>query len=229
MRRADRLFELLQILRRSRRPRTAQSLADEVETSRRTIYRDLAVLRDQGMPIRGEAGIGFVLDAGFDLPPLSFTPREVDAIALGARWVASHADPAMANAALDVLSKVATVLPANARGRLASPVVTTAPSRDQIRSDTEPLEDLRNATYDEVTLRIRYLDASGGRTERTVWPVLIGYLEDVRTLVAWCTLRDGFRWFRVDRIEHIERLHTPIPVPRRELVRRWHVQVEQRL
>src|ERR1044072_4247235 len=107
MRRADRLFQIIQILRRTRKPLTADVIAAELETSKRTVYRDIAPLMGQRVPIRGEAGIGYVLEGGFDLPPLMLTPDEIEAAVLGAQWVAGHADSALGRAAGDLMAKIA--------------------------------------------------------------------------------------------------------------------------
>ena len=107
MRRADRLFQIIQVLRRSRNPLTADAIAEELETSKRTIYRDIATLIGQRVPIRGEAGMGYILEKGFDLPPLMLTPDEIEAAVLGAQWVAGHADPVLARAAEDRVAEEA--------------------------------------------------------------------------------------------------------------------------
>src|SRR5882762_4938446 len=110
MRRADRLFQIIQVLRRTRKPLTADAIAAELETSKRTIYRDIATLIGQRVPIRGEAGMGYILEKGFDLPPLMLTPDEIEAAVLGAQWVAGHADPVLARAAEDLMAKIADTL-----------------------------------------------------------------------------------------------------------------------
>src|SRR4051812_17690195 len=115
MRRADRLFQIIQILRRTRRPLTAEAIAAEVETSKRTIYRDIADLIGQQVPIRGEAGVGYILEGGFDLPPLMLTSDEIEAAVLGARWVAGRGDPALAQAALDLIAKISIAVPEKLR------------------------------------------------------------------------------------------------------------------
>src|SRR5580704_11778506 len=115
MRRADRLFQIIQILRRSTRPVTAADLAEELETSKRSIYRDISALIGQRVPIRGEAGFGYVLEGGFDLPPLMLTTEEVEAAVLGAQWVAGHGDAALARAARDLIAKIAATSPENLR------------------------------------------------------------------------------------------------------------------
>ena len=125
MRRADRLFEIIQVFRRARGPLTADAIAAELETSKRTIYRDIAALIGQRVPIRGEAGIGYVLEQGFDLPPLMLTSDEIEAVVLGAQWVAAHADPALAKAAAAVLAKVTAVVPEGLRAVIEDPAVGT--------------------------------------------------------------------------------------------------------
>src|SRR4051812_50029317 len=132
MRRADRLFQIIQVLRRTRKPLTADAIAAELETSKRTIYRDIATLMGQRVPIRGEAGMGYVLEAGFDLPPLMLTPDEIEAAVLGAQWVTARGDPALARAAQDLIAKIAAAVPERLR-----PIVLDPSSRT--RSDRLPI------------------------------------------------------------------------------------------
>ena len=115
MRRADRLFQIIQVLRRTRKPMTADAIAAELETSKRTIYRDIATLIGQRVPIRGEAGMGYILEKGFDLPPLMLTPDEIEACVLGAQWVTTHADAVLARAAQDLMAKIADTVPERLR------------------------------------------------------------------------------------------------------------------
>jgi predicted DNA-binding transcriptional regulator YafY len=220
MRKADRLFQIVQILRRTSRPITADAIAEELETSKRSVYRDIAALIGQRVPIRGEAGIGYVLDGGFDLPPLMLTADEIDAVALGVQWVAGHADPALARAARDVLAKVAAVLPEEMRGFLEDPSARTPPAWEQ-NADRVDAAQLRSAIRAARKLAIRYTDPSGAQTHRTVWPLVIGYLEAVRVLIAWCELRGGFRTFRLDRIDELVFLADPIPSDPATLRRKW--------
>src|SRR5215468_5331452 len=121
MRRADRLFQIIQVLRRTRKPLTADAIAAELETSRRTIYRDIATLIEQRVPIRGEAGMGYILEKGFDLPPLMLTPDEIEACVLGASWVTGHADAALARAAQDLMAKIADTVPERLRPFVLEP------------------------------------------------------------------------------------------------------------
>src|SRR5271155_1913791 len=128
MRRADRLFQIIQILRRTAKPVTANALAVELETSKRTVYRDIADLIGQRVPIRGEAGMGYVLETDFDMPPLMLTPDELEAAALGAQWVAGRNDPTLAAAARDLIAKIAAVAPERLRPFLVEPTVSAPPS-----------------------------------------------------------------------------------------------------
>ncbi|MGK6354825.1 helix-turn-helix transcriptional regulator [Sphingomonas sp. DT-207] len=221
MRKADRLFQIVQILRRTSRPVTAEAIAEELETSKRSVYRDIAALIGQRVPIRGEAGIGYVLDGGFDLPPLMLTTDEIDAVALGAQWVAGHADPVLARAAHDVLAKIATVLPEEMRPFLADPAARTPPSW-HAPVDTVDAARLRTAIRAARKLTIRYSDEAGRITERTVWPLVIGYLDAARVLIAWCELRRDFRSFRLDRIAGADFLEERIPHDPAALRRQWH-------
>src|SRR5207302_11334273 len=127
MRRADRLFQIIQVLRRTRKPLTADAIATELETSKRTIYRDIATLMGQRVPIRGEAGMGYILEKGFDLPPLMLTPDEIEAAVLGAQWVAGHTDPVLARAAQDLMAKIADTVPARLRPFVLEPASRARP------------------------------------------------------------------------------------------------------
>ena len=128
MRRADRLFQIIQVLRRTRKPLTADAIAAELETSKRTIYRDIATLIEQRVPIRGEAGMGYILEKGFDLPPLMLTPDEIEAAVLGAQWVAGHADAVLARAAQDLIAKIADTVPERLRPFVLEPASRARPA-----------------------------------------------------------------------------------------------------
>lgn len=220
MRRADRLFQIVQILRRASRPVTAEAIAEELETSKRSVYRDVAALIGQRVPIRGEAGIGYVLDAGFDLPPLMLTTDEVEAVALGAQWVAGHADPALAKAARDVLAKVASVVPDELRALLDDPAARAPPGFD-LPPDGLDVARLRAAIRAGRKVALAYRNEAGAPSERTVWPLLIGYREAKRILVAWCEAREGFRSFRLDRVVEAHFLEDRIPARPAALRRQW--------
>ena len=199
MRRADRLFQIIQILRRGRGPHTADRIAEELETSKRTVYRDISALLGQRVPIRGEAGVGYVLEDGFDLPPLALTPDEIEAAVLGAQWVALHGDPVLARAAEDLRAKLMASVPERLRPLLLDPAVRANPYRRPV-VDPLDLTQVRAAIHAGRKLYLRYGDVDGSVTERKVWPIAIGYLDYARMLVAWCELRQDFRHFRADRV-----------------------------
>jgi len=200
MRRADRLFQIVQRLRRRGAVVTAAVLARELEVSERTIYRDVADLVASGVPITGEAGVGYRLPRGaFDLPPLMFTEEEIEALVLGARVVESWADPALARAAADVLAKVEVVLPAALRERIAGATLFALNLRDR-EAVGDRLSTLRAAVRQRRKVRLEYVDRDGQPTARTVWPLGLFYWGLTWTTGAYCELRDGFRNFRLDRI-----------------------------
>ena len=220
MRRADRLFQIIQILRRSHRPVTAAALAGELEVSKRTVYRDVADLIGQRVPIEGEAGLGYLLAPGFDMPPLMLTPDEIEAVVLGAQLVARLSDPLLANAARDVVAKIASIVPEHLRPFIAEPSVAAKPADDPPTNDIE-MQSLRSAIRAGLKLRLRYRTETGDVTERTVWPVVLGYAETHSLLIAWCELRGDFRHFRIDRILCAKVSDEPYLARRSDLRRRW--------
>lgn len=203
MRRADRLLRLVQALRRHRRPVTAQRLAEELEVAKRTIYRDIADLKASRVPIDGEAGIGYILRPGYDLPPMMFTIEEAEAITLGLRLVRDRGDAVLAKAAADVATKISTVVPAPLAAAIEQSALLV-PMRPAAAADFGPnLPELRQAIRDQVKLEIAYADESGCETERTVWPLAIFFYTHVTLVCAWCELREDHRMFRSDRIRSI--------------------------
>lgn len=200
MRRADRLFQIIQILRRTRAPLTAETIAAELETSKRTVYRDIATLIGQRVPIRGEAGLGYVLEDGFDLPPLMLTPDEIEAAVLGAQWVARRGDPALARAAADLIAKIGVAVPERLRPYVIEPATGTPPLWGDQPVDGIDMAQARVWIYAGRKIALRYRDQHERESERTVWPVKVGYFDTVRILIAWCELRRDFRHFRTDRI-----------------------------
>lgn len=201
MRRADRLFEIIQIMRRKRLTRAAD-LADELEVSERTIYRDIRDLMTSGVPIDGEAGVGYVLREGYDLPPLMFKESEIEALVLGAHIVESWADPALATAAADIIAKVKAVLPDHLRAYMANTALL-APEHTYMEPLTFELSDLRAAVRDKRKVHFSYEDAAGSGTSRTVRPLSLAFFGPVWLLAAWCELRVDFRAFRLDRIRDL--------------------------
>lgn len=220
MSRAHRLIELLQELRARRRPVTAQALAAALGVSPRTLYRDVAALRAQGARIEGEAGLGYVLRPGFLLPPLMFTPEELEAILLGAAWVAQREDLAMEAPARAALAKIAAVLPEEqaegleVAGLLPGPPRAAPPLAVDARA-------LRAALRRERKLCLAYVDGAAAASERVVWPIAIGVYQDTQLLAAWCELRGDYRHFRLDRIRRAEVLEARMPRRRAALYREW--------
>ena len=222
MRRADRLFQIIQILRRSTRPVTAAALAEELEISKRTVYRDVADLIGQRVRIDGEAGLGYLLASDYDMPPLMLTPDEIEAVTLGAQWVAGRSDKVLSNAARDVMTKIAAVVPERLRPFIVEPSVGVKPTIVEPEESIDA-SSLRSAIRDGRKLRLRYRSEAGEETERTVWPVILGYAETSRLLVAWCELRQSFRHFRTERIIEAEMLDERNGLRQGELRRRWQL------
>ena len=228
MRRADRLFRIIQVLRRKKRPVTAIDIAEELETSVRTIYRDIAQLMADRVPIRGEAGIGYVLDGGFDMPPLMLTPDEVEAAMLGAGWVAGRGDAVLARAASDLIAKIGQVIPEHLRPLMMEPVLS-APQKWDAPADSIDMTGLRSAIRAQGKVGIFYRDEGGAQTERVIWPIAIAYFDKVRVIVAWCELRKGFRHFRTDRIARYEFLEARYATARAKLKAQWHKEMEAKI
>ncbi|MDH5327295.1 MAG: YafY family transcriptional regulator [Gammaproteobacteria bacterium] len=198
MRRADRLFQIIQLLR-GRRLSTAKWLAQELEISERTVYRDIQDLMASGVPIEGEAGVGYVMRRGFDLPPLMFTREELTALTLGARIVQSWADQRLAKSAEQVLEKVEAVLPDKLKQAEEIPLFSPMTRLPPPVADT--FAHLRFAIEHREKLQIGYMRKDGKTSQRIVWPLGLFFWGQVWTLTGWCELRDNYRNFRVDRIQ----------------------------
>jgi predicted DNA-binding transcriptional regulator YafY len=220
MRRADRLFQIIQVLRRTRKPLTADAIAAELETSKRTIYRDIATLIGQRVPIRGEAGMGYILEKGFDLPPLMLTPDEIEAAVLGAQWVAGHADPVLSRAAQDLIAKIADTVPERLRPFVLEPASRARPGWNR-EPDRIDMPRTRAHIHEGKKIALCYRDEHGRDSERTIWPIAIGYHEAVRLLAAWCELRKDFRSFRTDRVVDAVYLDEKYPERRDILKAKW--------
>ena len=203
MRRADRLFQIIQSLRRRRHPTTAQHLADELEISVRTVYRDIADLTSCGVPIDGEAGIGYLLREGFHLPPLMFNQDEIEALVLGAQIVREWTDAKMARAAADVLAKVEAALPKESR-RLIHDTPLHAPPNVRREPIAVDMSELRLAIRGQNKVRLTYAAGGGEAVERVVRPLALAFYGPVWLLTTWCEMRGDFRSFRLDRIRSAE-------------------------
>ncbi|CAM5765399.1 transcriptional regulator [Labrys miyagiensis] len=221
MARTSRLLTLLQILRGKHLPATAASLAAELEVSERTLYRDIAELVAQGAPIYGEAGVGYVLRPGLFLPPLMLSADETEAIVLGLRYVDQRGDPVLSQAAHDALAKIEAVLPPAMRETAQNPVAHPGPPLRRYPDEPVELKAYRSAIRAQAKLRITYRDLAGQPSSRVVWPIALGFMEEVRMLAAWCELRQDFRHFRTDRIATAEETGERYPGYRSALVKAW--------
>ena len=212
MRRADRLFRLVQILRRGRLI-TAAKLAEELEVSTRTVYRDIKDLIGSGVRVEGEAGVGYVLYEGYDLPPLMFDPEELEALAFGMTMVQAWADPKLARAAGDVLQKVESVLPDPLRPRLAKPNLVAYGDAlpEPIVIDVGAL---RLSIRSRHKVLINYRDGKDDKSQRVLWPLGLQLYRAIWMLGTWCELRQDFRVFRLDRIEQMIVLEEELPIER---------------
>lgn len=204
MSRTHRLFQLMQHLRRLPPPVTAQQLADDMDVSLRTVYRDMDALRGLGAVIDGEAGFGFTLIEDATLPPLGFEDDELEALVLGLRDVAVIGDPALSKAAESALVKIQARVPPRQAHRLKHAVLDAHRFHRPV-APTIDVSLLRAATWDEVCVRFSYSDAQSQQTERSVRPLGIVYLDHNNMLLAWCLLRQDFRSFRLDRMSDLER------------------------
>jgi predicted DNA-binding transcriptional regulator YafY len=229
MRRAERLFQIIQILRRSKRhPTRAGDIAGELETSLRTVYRDIAQLMAERVPIRGEAGIGYVLEDGFDMPPLMLTADEIEAAMLGAQWVMGRGDENLVRAARDLVAKIGAVVPAHLKP-LALDSTLVSPSWRPMERDGLDMTRVRAAIHAQTKLALFYGDEQGRETKRTVWPIAVSYWDTTRVIVAWCELRKAFRSFRTDRVRAADFLAERYPVPRSRLTAQWRKEIREQM
>jgi len=228
MRRTERLFQIIQILRTRTSPIIGQLLAEELEVSLRTLYRDTAELIAQGVPITGEAGTGYVLDDGYDMPPLMLTPDELEAAVLGAALLNSQADPAMARGARDLLAKISAAIPVELRPIIEDSGVRAVTSRPK-PSERFDGGILRLAIRERRKLSVAYEDLNGVMSSRIIWPLLIAYFDEVRLIVAWCETKHDYRHFRTDRIQSLVLDDSKYPARRSLLIANWESQRQDKL
>ncbi len=226
MRRTERLFQIIQVLRRSRAPVTGTALAQELEISLRTLYRDMAELIAQRVPIRGEAGTGYVLEEGYDLPPLMLTADELQAAALGAQWVAARGDDALARGAKDLIAKLAQVAPNPLQAVVLDSGLAPVSFRER-KKDSCDVSLIRGAIRNRYKVEIEYQDAESKASTRIIWPFLLAYTEEVRIICGWCELRGDFRHFRTDRVRQIRVIQTKYPRSIAKLHSDWKHWMEQ--
>ncbi|WP_058512809.1 helix-turn-helix transcriptional regulator [Legionella santicrucis] len=220
MSRTERLFDLIQILRRHRLPVSGKSLSEELGISLRTLYRDIVTLQSFGAPIEGEPGIGYVLKPGFMLPPLMFSDDEIEAMVLGARWVVQRADTQLKLAAQNVLAKISAILPDELKRQLETSGLLVPPGKC-IESKDVDLILIRKAIRLERKVELEYQDLQNNYSLRILWPVAIGFFDELRLMVAWCELRQDFRHFRTDRILRLSITDQKYPERRQSLLKKW--------
>jgi predicted DNA-binding transcriptional regulator YafY len=218
--RAQRLLELIQVLRRHRFAVSAAVLAQELGVSVRTLYRDIESLKAQGANIEGEAGIGYVLRPGFMLPPLMFSAEEIEALVLGSRWVADRADGPLAKAANELLAKIGAVLPDEMKNNIDSSGLLIGPA-PAVAVGKAGLAVIRKAIQSERKLQVKYDTEQGKSSSRTIWPIALVFYDRVRIVVAWCELRNSYRHFRTDRIVAIDSVDERYPRRRAMMLQEW--------
>ncbi|HEX6834226.1 MAG TPA: YafY family protein [Rudaea sp.] len=203
MRRADRLFLIIHALRGRRTALPARRLAETLAVSLRTVYRDVADLQSSGVPIEGEAGVGYVLRKGSDIPPLMFNADELEALVVGSRFVRAFAGERLSGHARAALLKIEAVLPPELRARTERSRIFAPPRRDRIEA-TGIIDRLHAAITSYHVLRMAYCDESGKTSTREIEPLCLAFWGGAWTLGAWCRLRSGFRNFRPDRIAQFD-------------------------
>jgi predicted DNA-binding transcriptional regulator YafY len=200
MGRSSRFFEIIQLLRTAQTPLTAQVIAEALEVKKRTVYRDIVTLQSMRVPIEGAAGVGYIMRAGFDLPPLMFTEEELEAIVVGLSLIGRTRDAGLQRAAQRVAQKIADVVPCDASPHLASSPLMVSQWSAVPEADV-CLYEIRQAIRDRRKVHFGYCDPDGCQTTRTVRPIGLVYYVDAIVLAGWCELRDDFRHFRVDRLK----------------------------
>lgn len=222
MSRSHRLFDLMQALRRHRRTVSGQALARELGVSLRTIRRDVATLQGMGADIDAEPGVGYLLQPGFILPPLSFTEEEIQALVIGAQWVSRQTDDALAVAVKNALAKIYAVLPSDMRAVLDDDTVYVGhPSNAPVPVD---LSELRRALREQRKVRITLPEAHAPEPQQVIWPIMLGFFDERRFIAAWCESDEQFRVIGLDDIVTAEVLIDRYSRSRRQLVKEWRSQ-----
>lgn len=220
MSRAQRLLDIIQLLRQYRYPVRGQELASKLNISLRTLYRDIKTLQLQGAPIEGEPGLGYVLQPGYMLPPLMFSHEEIESIVLGMRWVVKKGDAQLRNSALSALAKVSAVLPLDLKNELESSTLLIGPG-EVLASAGIDLALVRQTIRRQLKVNIVYCDQNDLKTDRIIWPFALAFFDHVRLIVAWCETRQAFRHFRFDRIKSYTPMTMRYPKSRQSLLKEW--------
>ncbi|MBX2837608.1 MAG: YafY family transcriptional regulator [Gammaproteobacteria bacterium] len=220
MSRSTRMFEVIQILRSANQSLTAQNIADELEVNKRTVYRDIAALQAMRVPIEGEAGIGYIMRRGYDLPPLMFNSEEIEALMLGLSLLGRTGDKALEKTADAVSRKIAEAVPQDLQPAVLDSPILASSWHTIPDSDVNP-QLVRNCIRNEQPLEFDYTDDKGVKTHRTVMPIALLYYIEVVLVAAWCDLRKDFRHFRLDRMQNCTVAESEIEESVAQLRRRW--------
>lgn len=220
MNRTERLFHLLKILRGYRYPVSGQRLAERLNVSLRTLYRDIATLQSQGAEIEGEVGVGYVMKPTFFLPPLMLTKTEMDSLLLGARWVMQYGDLPLSKAASDALNKIFDVLPKDTKNSLNSFSLRVGPPASESMTN-EDLTILRAAIAHQKIIHFCYRPEEGKEEMKLVWPITIGYFTDKRILVAWCDKQKSYQHFNTQKMSALTVSNESYPRSKDVLFREW--------
>lgn len=220
MSRSQRLFDLLQLLRCHKYPVAAEKLAQELNVSTRTIYRDIVTLQSQGADIQGEAGMGYVLRAGFMLPPLMLSSDELEALLLGADWIAKQANGEFKKAAKNAIAKISAVLPEDHQIKRRADIMRVS-GIIEVADLKIDLAEIRRAVQEQFKVEIEYVDVKGESSTRVIWPILIGVFQQYYVLAAYCENRQNFRHFRLDRILAWHTSSEQYSTPRHQLLKQW--------
>ncbi|USX25941.1 YafY family transcriptional regulator [Oxalobacteraceae bacterium OTU3CINTB1] len=224
MSRSERLFDLMQVLRRHRGTVAGAVLAREVGISIRTLRRDIVTLQSMGADIDGEPGVGYILRPGFLLPPLSFTAEEIQALVAGAQWVSRQTDDGLAHAVQNALAKIDAVLPPDMRRALNDNTLYI--SRQPDNPAGLDLARVRAAIREQRKMRVLYTGEDGNASERVIWPIILGFIDAQRFIAAWCESLGDFHMFHAARVVKAEFLDEPYEASRRQLVKEWHTRAK---
>ncbi|MFC0178761.1 helix-turn-helix transcriptional regulator [Thorsellia kenyensis] len=219
MSRAERLLELLQLLREYRYAVTAEVLASKLNISVRSLYRDISSLRAQGAMIEGGPGVGYRLTESYTLPPLSFDDDELLAISLGLKWIEMNTDKALAHSAKRVFAKINAIIPSHSKIKFNHHGITIL----QGSGDFPNLFEIRKSIQKGLKLEIMYIDGQAQLSCRVIWPCALGFFDESAVIAAWCELRQGFRHFRLDRIQSLKVLEA-FAIPPHQLLKQWQTE-----
>ncbi|OUR95392.1 hypothetical protein A9Q84_16285 [Halobacteriovorax marinus] len=210
MRKAERLFQLVTLLRGRRQILTAEVIAKSLHVSVRTVYRDIQALSLSGVPIEGEAGVGYRLSSSFNIPPVMFNQEEITALSLALKMVKGHSDEVLSRGAASAEDKILSIIPDNVR-EVIDKLPYYVPNFSNYREETKWHTLLREACLMHQKVLVTYKDQNDVQTNRTLWPLGLMFWGQSWTLLSWCELREDYRNFRLDRFNSLEKLEEQFP------------------